>query len=446
MRILMGIFLSLMYFATFLISYKKTKDIFNPLGFFSIMQFIGYIPGILFFEQHMNVKLTLYNVSFVFIYQIIVLITFWIGVEIYNDIKKENEYIGIIYEIPKNNKKAIYIFILGLISSIYFIYSVGGISFIMNNIQMDFAAGNSYLLSLQLLMPIGIASMFITKEKPKFTTVALMFLIYAANIFIFTRRAPILEALLLLIFIYNYRIKRISLKILINPKIIASFILLIFFILIMPTFRGSEGFSIFSNFSDIIKYIEKNILGIFGEFSNVSQDAFIYTNFNSKNFYLGKTFINIVPSFLPSTYFPWKPPVDDGLYLSNFILGNYISPPGNIFPYMSSYPFSNQGSMYANFGIIGVIIGSIIIGYIYSFFYNLIKKNNYNVFTIIIYQLIVYKFVLSTKNIVQTLLAIILTFIVFKLFYKIKIYNSRTVFFELETENRKELSEHLDVQ
>ena len=75
--------------------------------------------------------------------------------------------------------------------------------------------------------------------------------------------------------------------------------------------------------------------------------------------------------------------------------------------------------MYANFGIFGIIFGAILLGYIYELTYRILIDSKYNSFMIIIYQIVIYKFALSSKNIVQSAIMMVLVLLIYKFFNRV---------------------------
>lgn len=427
MRIIYGLSLGILFLLVFVKSYRINKDIFSPLCFFSLMQFIAYVPGIMFFEKHYGIYLDETNTFWVFLIEIIVILFIWLGVRLYNTNAKVSDFYYHIKQRTNINMTLVglTLFIIGFIATIYYIYLSGGISYIIENTQKDYAAGRSYLLSLQSLMIMGIVCFYKSKKKYNNLMVVITFSIFVLTVVIFTRRAPIIEGLLLLVMAYNYKIKRLKLATFLKPK---NIILILFFsiiVVLLPTLRNPLGFYNYLSFLDMFKEGWFTLNTIFEEYSFVSRDAFVYSNYNLNNMYYGRTIINILTAPLPSSIFSWKPPVDDGMYLANFMRGYYVLPPTNIFPIINSMPFSSQGSMYANFGIIGVIIGSLLMGIIYAHSYRILKDTQYNVFMILIYKTIIYKLALSSKNIVQTLIFIVLLFISFKVLTGLKLVRKK---------------------
>lgn len=423
MRIIMGLTLSLLYIWTFSISYIRTKDVFSPLCFFAFMQFVGYVPGIFYFKSHLGIELNDINTFYVFIFQVIVALFTWLGSKIYREKTKDSsfKYTVLRMDTKKNLAKGLVIYSIGFIFSIYFIYQAGGVAFIMSNTQLQYTSGKSYLYSLQILMPIGIISLFENNRRSYKVLISFLFIIYSIMILILTKRAPVIEALMLIIFAINYKYKRIRLLSVLKPKVIIFIIIFMCIIIIMPEFRSSKGFNDFKLDRQTISNTISRITTIFVEYSYTSRDAFVYSNYNVNNMYYGRTIVNLITAPLPRSVFPWKPPVDDGLYLANYVHGYYITPPSNFYQIYNSFPFSSQGSLYANFGVLGIILGSLLMGLLYEHLYKILIDTQYNTLIIIIYQIILYKFAFSAKNVTQSLIVIIGAIFIYMLFYKIKI-------------------------
>ena len=111
----------------------------------------------------------------------------------------------------------------------------------------------------------------------------------------------------------------------------------------------------------------------------------------------------MITAIIPSSLYPGKPPVDDGTYLYSICQGRT-----NIIPPMSfdnldgsSYPLETFGSMYANFGLVGLFVGMIVLGGIYGYAYRKMKNNSYSLFNVVIYTQIIFTFQLSTLRIFQ---------------------------------------------
>ena len=135
--------------------------------------------------------------------------------------------------------------------------------------------------------------------------------------------------------------------------------------------------------------------------------------FDSNDKWDGASFLGLMSAFIPSSFYPDKPPVDDGMYLYSIAHGNNVNPP---MPTRdldgTSWPLETFGSMYANFGFIGVIVGMFFLGYIISYTFKKMVYSNYQFKYVIFYIIMLFTFEISTLRIVKALLAfIILSFI-----------------------------------
>lgn len=418
MRIIYGSVLAILYSISFAWSYRVTKDVFSPMCFFPFMQLVAYVPGIMFFDAHLGVYLDEVNTFYVFVVQIAVLFFTCMGVAIYNANTKGRSFHYEITQVRTRNMTwvGLVLYVTGLIAMSYFIHTSGGISCILTNTQIEYATGRSYLWSLHKLMVIGILCFFQSRKKPSMVLLTTTFLTYACTIIIFTKRAPILEALLVIIMAWHYRVKKLRIVDFLRPRTALIALMVAILVVALPTLRNPLGFSTYHSRAEFLGEGWRHIDNIFREYSFVSRDAFVYSNYDVNNMYFGRTIINLVAAPLPSSVFNWKPPVDDGIYLANFINGHYVCPPSKDYPIENSIPFSSQGSMFANFGIAGVVAGSLLMGIMYARSYAILRDTNYHVLAIFTYQTIMYKFGLSAKNVIQTLTVIVLGTVFFGVF------------------------------
>ena len=81
-------------------------------------------------------------------------------------------------------------------------------------------------------------------------------------------------------------------------------------------------------------------------------------------------------------------------------------------PIKYSIPFSSQGCLYTNFGVAGVIIGGFLTGAIYHKVYSKLNTNK-NGLWVLIYQLAVYEFEFTVLSIVQLLIPLIISVLVY---------------------------------
>lgn len=418
MRIVYGSVLGVLYLLAFARSYEVTKDVFSPMCFFSLEQLVGYVPGMMLFDEHQSVHLDDVNTFYVFVAQIAVLFFTWMGMTMYNTNIKGRSYHYEIMQARKRNMTRIglALYVIGLIATSYFIYTSGGVGFLLANTQINYAKGRGYLWSLNKLMVVGMLSFFQSRNKPNTVLLVTTLLAYILILGIFTKRSPILESILLVIMAWHYRVKRLRIASLLRPSTLALVAMVAILVVVLPTLRNPLGFTAFHSATEFLGAGWRHVNNVFREYSYVARDAFVYTNYDFGNMYGGRTIINLVTAPLPSAVFAWKPPVDDGIYLANFINGYYVCPPSSDYYIVSSIPFSSQGSMFANFGIAGVVVGSLLTGVIYARSYAILRDTAYHVWAIFIYQTVMHKFALSALSITSTLQLIVLGMICYGCF------------------------------
>ena len=234
---------------------------------------------------------------------------------------------------------------------------------------------------------------------------------------VYSSRSPALELLLVVIFGYHYLIKRIKVSSLLKPKALIILAIVFSIIIILPMLRAM------SSGSSSIDYENLNIgIGFFDgigkaleELSTVKVDTFVYNSFNSSNYWHGSNYLNLLVAWIPSSVYHNKPCIDDGVYLCNLMYGHSVLPNmgRNDLIETYSWPFTTPSCLFANFGVLGITVGGIVLGIIFRKTYCLLGKKN-NPFIIYLYFLIVYQLEFSTLSISQAIVPIILCGIVYR--------------------------------
>ncbi len=425
MRVFCGFVLLLILIAISINGYNRKKDFLCPEIFYSFFIAIRYLPGIIYIQEWGFIEIDQNSVMLTTLIQSLatILVAFGIHVGSQYTLGAPEKYITYKERIDKR-QRGIILYIVGMASNLLAIISTGGIIAVIENVQTaQVGNGNSYLMSFAFFAVIGLCIiMKCNKDKgkrPLNPFVVIMFLVYAALYIIQTRRSPVLEAVMILIFFYHYSIKPIPIQKLFKPRNIILIIFALVFIIIMPTFRTTEGFSNFSLGESIEKGFS-SISHVLEEFCYTARDGFIYKNYNWNNFWYGRSLINLVCAPIPSKLLGAKPVVDDGMYLANAVVGTMVTPPANDFTWENSYPISATGTMYINFGIIGVIFGSLLLGLLYGSVYRIMKKNHGDFLFPIIYQLIIYQYEVSVLSTVQTLMPLLIVWITNHFVFRIK--------------------------
>lgn len=429
MAIVFGVLLITLLLLIMFTSYRRYRDVFSPMFFYALFQLLRYVPGILTKEREMGVSFTTDNLTRFFIIEVIAVLSVRLGFYIHNHYFYHK---SIIY-VEKNRKPdgrvphylIILIYLIGLYGRIRVILAAGGLRYVLGNtreVYLSSGAGSGYTSLLEQLMLVGIIMQIkMISDIPKnlsvnrtknYILLMIMIALSMMSYLIYSRRSPALELLMFVVFAYHYLIKEIRIADIIKPRVLMLMAAIIAIVVVMPSIRSGNtaSLSLFKASS------------VFDEFSYLGRDVGCYEYFSNHEKWLGKSYINLLMAPIPSALMVNKPPVDDGLYLCNIIHGYEVAPPmpASQLPFYNSYPFSTQGILYANFGIIGVIIGEIIMGAIYGRVYKMLR-NTRSDYMVIAFQLVIYQLELSTLSIVQTLIPLLITFFAYKLFKGFKL-------------------------
>lgn len=414
-RTFLAFFLLSVFLITFGVFYRKYKDIFHPICFFSILSILRYVPSTFSADVDNFVKLTDHGLTkFVLLtsFYVLCVISGW-----YVFTRINNKKVAHVFQGELNNKMfrlGLVLFIIGTLSRIYFIYSSGGLFYILSNIQnkVEMVTGNGYLLAIGNFMTYGIVLMMCSdfyKHRRNLVINMLLILCIGSSFFLFAfmsdRTAP-MRFLMIVIMAYHYNFKHIKLSSLLKPKSVGLILACVVFIVAMPLLRNKEGYNKYGSVSNLMEHASEEIGNIFYWFSYTGRDVFIYEHFDISNYWGGKNVLNFISAPIPASILEDKPPVDEGYYLANLIKGYESSPPQTRFSYKSSIPFDNQGIMFANFGIIGLFLGGILIGLVYGYTYKLLVVNDYHPLVVVISQVILYNFSLTSHDMVNVLLLI----------------------------------------
>jgi len=404
----------------------------SPMCFFNLWMFITIIPRLITIEvnaynNHYIQDSEILNYLIVTMIAIVVInITLYIfGGKIVNSkvdaLNVSQETNG---NIRAKNITAILLFLIGAFSKVYLILKSGGISQIWANISARtfFLRGNGYIDNLEIFMIIGMAlalDCFYTQRKRiyliEFITMLVLGLLLLAS---FGARAPLLECVIILLFVKHYRSRKIQVSDIFRPNFIILVTLCLLFIVSIPMVRFENGKDLYKDPVLWISTASKDLESVITHISSVDKDIFTYSYFSNNSYWLGSTYKDLVLAPIPSSIYPEKPPVDDGVYLANLIQGYDIKPsvPYAYIPYQSSVPFSNSGLMYANFGLLGVIIGSILLGLVYILAYKQLRSRSFSIYRIVIYSIILIKFQFTNLHIVSVIVPVVLILLSEKVF------------------------------
>ncbi len=447
MIIFLSLILSLILVLMYVVDSKKNKDIFSPVKLSTLFLFVYNVPFIInyYFDKNIidsriDAKVEdLDSTMIIYIlYMIFGVFALYLGINFSRKrkMKKINKNRGFHFFNLESEARyltaTILVFSLGLIFYIDFIQSVGGFTFWLNNIanRAAFTTGNGYSTLFISLLPISVyfyigTFNFKNNMLKKIILISLVLFTFIILTTLGGRKSS-LEFVIFCIIIWNYKIGKIkNLK----KKILLLSPLAIFYMIAIPILRTSQDImGYITDIGGFSKEVLSNLTSIITEVSYVGHYLFIINYFDNHEFWLGKTFKDLFFVVIPRSFYPDKPPVDDGVYVKSLVEGMNIAPNAPYTTlYKSSLPPETFGNMYLNFGFIGVLIGMFLLGLIFRQSYEYMIKNEYNLFSILIYANIIISFQLSNLRITQFFSDLLLYMILFSVFFTFKIYKNNNL-------------------
>lgn len=319
-------------------------------------------------------------------------------------------------------------FIVGTMGFMLIMSKVGGIWYFFSNLHLrrylvsdlDF---DSMILSFVNKGPLLL--IFAKKYTGKKITPFDIVLVIAAGIMsgLGGRKALIMLSIEC-VFIYHFAIHRIKVKEFFKPSYIISGLALFLFFSTYSKFRREGAMDEFVN-NPVEFYVENSGDGIMSSLSGESYVPFyvlIVDHFTNHDYWYGSSFGGLTTAIIPSSFYPQKPPVDDGMYLYSIAQGRSDVRP--VMPTKSldgtSWPLETFGSMYANFGFLGVIFGMALLGLVIGWFYKKMIREGYSFLWLIMYIQVLFTFELSTLRIFQTFLTFVTMGLVYMFVKKIR--------------------------
>ncbi|WP_176524625.1 O-antigen polymerase [Bacillus sp. AFS018417] len=311
---------------------------------------------------------------------------------------------------------------LGLLGYKIFMNSAGGFSNFINNLEQraSYTNGSGYVMTLMSLLEISVYIFICTfkYKKTLFKYLVLMILIVGTSFLLSSMggRKSTLQFIIFSMIVWHFavgKIKRLSFK------MCALVPVALFYIVVMPIIRTPDGVEVYTNNPEkLVTDVVESTDSLTQQFSYIDHYLFIMDYFTIDKLWLGSSFMDLLYAPLPSSIYPDKPPVDDGVYIRTLAEGWEVSPSTPFKEmYPSSWPPETFGAMYMNFWIPGVFIGFYILGMLYRASYLYMIKSEYSLYSILIYGNILLNFHISNLRIVQTLTDIILITVFLGLFF-----------------------------
>ena len=414
-----------------LFALKGRSNLFSPRFLYNAFAWLKNVPYFIEVgETYSDVLCERY-----FIYKLIGCICVNIGISIYESKKiGKYSYSENVINIKSYYKYGILFCFVGLLIKLYIFQSSGGVLYILSHIQArkSLMAGNYYyeliansLLTLSVLFTE--LYMIINNNKKGKIVFAFCLFITLVCLMIFGARHPALTLMLQVLMLYHFLKSKITLSSIFKPRSIGIIGLVMMFMVMMPMLRAESETDLISDPVEWAISAGNNIMSITREFSYLSGDMFVFDYFHDNEFWYGASYINIFLQWIPRSVFPNKPPMDDGMYLLNMMYGEHVTPnmPTSKLYFDTSVPFTMEGTLYCNFGILGIIIGCILIGMLYQHVYKILCDTNYSIIMLLIYQAVMFVFVPSVLHTTSTLITAGVYSIILYLIFKIKIKKKR---------------------
>ncbi|MBC2856173.1 oligosaccharide repeat unit polymerase [Cetobacterium sp. 2A] len=321
------------------------------------------------------------------------------------------------------------ILLIGFISFLLYFYKNNGILYLLKNqhLRAHFAKGNGIYYKLFILYDIGVCKLYYTylnkrilKNKLLFICSLLIGLLFWT---ILGGRAGAFNLVIMIFMISIYKNKKFKI---ITTKNISILLTGILYIVFLPILRDQKIIDRNFEFSIIVDKFYSKLSNIVIETSYEHINIFVFNYFKQNTFWYGASYKDIFLSFIPRKLYDLKPPVDDGVYVWNMVIGKENIVPSIPFERLSfnSWPFSNLSIGFANFGIVGIIFVGISSGFIAKKIYTLFKNSKYNFSSFLIF----FSFVnlgFSNMRLFNTIFDIFLIGTILVCFEKIKILKKR---------------------
>lgn len=427
-----AIFLSVCYLIG---AYIGRRDIFSPRFIFNVFAWLKNIPYFVEYVAANDIPTS--QIETYILFKFISFLCVNIGITIYerNSVKKRYLYREYRKQsIRKYLRTGIIVFLIGFVLKVHTIMSSGGVFYIMTHIQSrkELMAGQYYneLLSNSLLTCGVLLSLLCYLKKRKWTTFFIftgIFLITAFSLIVFGARRPALMLLLQVIMLYHFVSSKILIRNIFKIKTLAITLVVVFFVLMMPMLRSEAETDLINNPTEWVQGAIDNSNTLFREFSYCNGDLFVFDYFDKHDLWYGRSYLNIPLQVIPRSVYPQKPPMDDGMYLLNLMYGQRVTPdmPTEQLYYQTSIPFTLEGSLFSNFGLLGIILGCILVGMFYQYVYKILVDTKTPIVMILIYQEIMFVFVPSVLHATSTIMICGIYWIIFQVLFRFKIKRVR---------------------
>lgn len=438
------IYCSLLTLCYLLAAFSARRDLFSPRFIFNAYAWLKNVPY--FFEVGNTYDESL-QLRY-FLYKLIAWLMVNIGISFYKKFLSR-KYKYIYKDLSGSNgglKKSYYIgialFLVGSAMRVYVLSRAGGIGYVLSHLQVrrTLLSGLSYystISSIVLTCSVLVLEYYMCKTRTIGSKVVFIIALIMSCMFllVFGARKPVLMLLLKVLMCYHYCKRTIRLRDLIKPRYIILGVIVIFLMVMIPMLRYSQNSNIYLAPALWIRTGANAVNSIFHEFSYLSGDMFVFDHFHYSEKWLGESYLNIFVQWIPSSIYHGKPPMDDGMYLYNMMQGFTVTPrmASNILPYQTSIPFTMEGALYSNFGLLGIILGSFFIGIFYQYIYKVTSDCGFSFYMLQIYQVIIFEYVPSVLHTTSPIISFVFVSIIMIPLFHIRIKKRLSRYIERES-------------
>lgn len=419
----------ILYFGT-LYYYRKT-DIFSPVKFVCflfILRNLSYLLLIYFDEDVfprsiltiIGVDLDDAVIKYTFV-QSIAFIFLILGISIFKiklRKKKERSFLNIKALKYTSNT----ILCLGIISYLVFLSNVGGISFLLGNLdnRVELQSGAYSLIFLRLIIfGLLLRLKILSLEKNYLNKVILVIflLTYALTSSSLGGRKGTVFVILILIIAYHSFIKEIVISKIKKSRILLLAVGLSIYTFFIPVLRSPGGFDrLIEGEENIIEHV--NLSELVSYFSYTYIDIFAANYYNESNKWNFSSLLTLPMNLDFSKNISQKPPVDEGVYFYNIIRYRleFKPPTERNKMYIVSFPIENFGFGYANWLLPGVIISFFLLGLIYKIVYGIYLRSSKSPIALYLYVFVIFSFNFSSLRLIQFIYLIVNIFLVLTIY------------------------------
>lgn len=268
---------------------------------------------------------------------------------------------------------ALLMLFLTFVSFALLIFEVGGLAKLLVNWsnKTEVLQGTAIYRIANLvfgLLAVGFLINFIAQRKRigTFEKALLAFFVTAVFLVLLSvgeRKNPIL-LIIFAMMAWNFRVGEIKIA---SAGKLVSLLFFMVFASLFPELRKEGAMEMFATHpGDILVASIENWGQLFARLSDVETSLFVYSHFDElRKFWFGSSWPDLITGLIPSAMFPNKPPIDEGVYI--YALAHYenATPPMPLRELTPvGWPLSRVTGPFVHFGVIGVLVGGLITGWL----------------------------------------------------------------------------------